>query len=307
MATRTSHSSPCFLRVAEASAASSASKITSLSTPFSLETASTTIRISLFTLLTSRRQPRLANLCKCHCHALLVYRERDPRLVHRQQLPGVAPAPGARLLELHEHPRADEASEMRRGAQHTIESRRGHLQGVSRWNGVLDIEKRGDLTAHALAVLEPDARRRVDEDPQPRAPVARGVFELDQLIAQSPEERLDELDQPLPQSARQCHRLPQKLPQIKMGPKAHLSRPRTSAVKTKKPRGGLSVCSLGGTARSPQAPSRHTSHPSPRGRCPWGRAFYPKSKALGELLRRSPPPPFIMAGRGKGKRRDTHE
>ena len=33
----------------DASAASSASKITSLSTPFSLETASTTIRISLFT------------------------------------------------------------------------------------------------------------------------------------------------------------------------------------------------------------------------------------------------------------------
>src|SRR5512135_1239052 len=41
-------SSPYFLRVADASAASSASKMISLSTPFSLETASTTIRISLF-------------------------------------------------------------------------------------------------------------------------------------------------------------------------------------------------------------------------------------------------------------------
>src|SRR5688572_17355974 len=52
MATRTSHSSPCFLRVAAASAASSASKMISLSTPFSLETASTTIRISLFIVRT---------------------------------------------------------------------------------------------------------------------------------------------------------------------------------------------------------------------------------------------------------------
>src|SRR6185369_5494642 len=48
METRASHSSPCFLRVAAASAASSASKMISLSTPFSFETASTTIRISLF-------------------------------------------------------------------------------------------------------------------------------------------------------------------------------------------------------------------------------------------------------------------
>src|SRR5450631_2342269 len=49
--TRTSNSSPCFLRVADASAASSASKIISLSTPFSLETASTAIKISLFMVL----------------------------------------------------------------------------------------------------------------------------------------------------------------------------------------------------------------------------------------------------------------
>src|ERR1700678_3665951 len=46
--TRTSSSSPCFLRVADASAASSASKMISLSTPFSLETASTASKISLF-------------------------------------------------------------------------------------------------------------------------------------------------------------------------------------------------------------------------------------------------------------------
>src|SRR5215831_1673991 len=98
MATRTSHSSPCFLRVADASAASSASKITSLSTPFSLETASTTIRISLFTRqylskIPSRRrasggEPRLANLCESNRHALVIHRERDPGVIDREQFPG---------------------------------------------------------------------------------------------------------------------------------------------------------------------------------------------------------------------------
>src|SRR3974390_2929301 len=53
MATRTSSSSPCFLRVADASAASSASKIISLLSPFSFETASTAIKISLFMVRTS--------------------------------------------------------------------------------------------------------------------------------------------------------------------------------------------------------------------------------------------------------------
>ena len=48
IATRTSMSSPCLRRVAEASAASSASKMISRATPFSLDTASTTSRICLF-------------------------------------------------------------------------------------------------------------------------------------------------------------------------------------------------------------------------------------------------------------------
>src|ERR1700756_5757114 len=98
MATRASHSSPCFLRVADASAASSASKITSLSTPFLLETASTTIRISVFTrqdlsesvaaAAPSGGEPRPANLCECDRHALAVHGERDPLVIDREQLPG---------------------------------------------------------------------------------------------------------------------------------------------------------------------------------------------------------------------------
>ena len=135
MATRASHSSPCFLRVAEASAASSASKMTSLSTPFSLETASTTIRISLFTVVRTSRcpapgpedphpliggEPRFANLLKRQRHVLLVHLERDAAVIHRQQLPGVAAAPGARVLQLHVHPLTDEAPEVRPGAQHPV-------------------------------------------------------------------------------------------------------------------------------------------------------------------------------------------
>src|SRR5579863_10301955 len=100
MATRTSHSSPCFLRVAEARAASSASKITSLSTPFSLETASTTIRISLFTAVIPRKplsprathplrgQPRLADLFEGERNLLAIDLERNAAFVCGQQRAG---------------------------------------------------------------------------------------------------------------------------------------------------------------------------------------------------------------------------
>src|SRR5215472_8925411 len=182
MATRTSHSSPCFLRVAEASAASSASKITSLSTPFSLETASTTIRISLFTSVLPHvpacapgeprpplgREPCPADLSERHRDLLAVDLERNPGLVHGEELAGVTAAAGARLLELHEHPRADKASEVRLGAQHPVESRRGHLQRVRARYRILDIEERGDLAAHLRAVIERDAGFPVDEQPQHR-------------------------------------------------------------------------------------------------------------------------------------------
>src|SRR2546423_437013 len=157
MATRTSHSSPYFLRVADASAASSASKITSLSTPFSLETASTTIRISLFTTClpltrfralptsgaplsaarsSSRREPRLTDLCKGNRHLLLVDLERDARIVDREQRAGVTAAPLARHLQLDEYPRAHEAPEMRLCAQHPVKARRGHLERIGRGNRV---------------------------------------------------------------------------------------------------------------------------------------------------------------------------
>src|SRR5580700_5585928 len=116
MATRTSHSSPCFLRVADASAASSASKMTSLSTPFSFETASTTIRISLFISkaphipraahLSQGSQSRLRNLAKWHIHALPVDLQGHTgrgNLLHHTR---VAPPSVARRHQLNQYPRA---------------------------------------------------------------------------------------------------------------------------------------------------------------------------------------------------------
>src|SRR5688500_3935829 len=164
MATRTSSSSPCFLRVAEASAASSASKITSLSTPFSFETASTTIRISLFTASLPphggrvlRREPRFFDLVESHTHRLAIHFELHSRVVHRRELPRVALAPFARHLQLDKHARAGKPVEMRAGPQHPVFARRGHFQRVRSRNRILDVEQGGNLAAHALAVVDPNA------------------------------------------------------------------------------------------------------------------------------------------------------
>src|ERR1700722_19590840 len=94
MATRTSNSSPCFLRVADASAASSASKMISLSTPFSLETASTAIKISLFMVLLDssslRPQSRLLNPLERQAMRLAVDFHHDRVVRNRLQYPDVA-------------------------------------------------------------------------------------------------------------------------------------------------------------------------------------------------------------------------
>src|SRR5271170_6169243 len=93
--TRTSNSSPCFLRVAEASAASSASKIISLSTPFSLETASTAIKISLFIVLLDssslRPQSRLLNQFERQGMRLAVDFHYNCVARNRLQLPDITP------------------------------------------------------------------------------------------------------------------------------------------------------------------------------------------------------------------------
>src|SRR5882672_11055548 len=134
MATRTSSSSPCFLRVADASAASSASKMISLSTPFSFETASTAIRISLFMVLLDssslRPQSRLLNSFQRQVVRLAVDFHYNRVALDRLQPADVPPAPVDGDLQLSEYPFTQESVEVRASAQDPIEARRRDLQRV---------------------------------------------------------------------------------------------------------------------------------------------------------------------------------
>src|SRR5690349_6483330 len=133
METRTSHSSPCFLRVAEASAASSAPKMISLSTLFSLETASTTSRISLFMglstfLLSQRRQTRPVDLGEPDAHREVVHFQLDALAIRLAQHAGVTLAAITRRQQFHLHAAVHELREMRRRSQHTVAAGRRHLE-----------------------------------------------------------------------------------------------------------------------------------------------------------------------------------
>src|SRR4051812_9382560 len=154
METRTSHSSPCFLRVAEASAASSASKMISLSTLFSFETASTTSRISLFILRTPStfnrrslrerrtsifktnyqasqwRQARPTYLRELYAHGEIVHIHLDALAVGPAQHARVSLAPVARHLQLDLHAVFHELREMLGRAQDAVQSRRRNLERI---------------------------------------------------------------------------------------------------------------------------------------------------------------------------------
>src|SRR6202035_1273465 len=117
MDTRTSNSSPCFLRVADASAASSASKIISLSTPFSLETASTAIKISLFMVLLDssslRPQSRLLNSFQRQAVRLAVDFHHNHVARNRLQHADITPPSVDGQLQLREDAFADKSLEVR--------------------------------------------------------------------------------------------------------------------------------------------------------------------------------------------------
>src|ERR1700753_2253674 len=106
METRTSQLSPCRLRVADASADSRASKMISLSTPFSLDTASTAIRISLFIAnsCSGRPQPRLLYPLKRQAERLAVDLHHNRAVLDRLQYPDEAPASVHGQLQLREDP-----------------------------------------------------------------------------------------------------------------------------------------------------------------------------------------------------------
>src|SRR5262249_55284137 len=118
----------------------------------------------------------------------------------------------------------------------------------------------GNLAAHMGTVIERDTRFPVDEQAQHRVRTAGRVFQLDQLVTQTLDQRFNEGNEPLPQGPRHDRFTPRWRPHLPAKQK-WASRP----TKNKKPRGGLySPLLLGGTARvrgrrrryRPPAPAR---------------------------------------------------
>src|ERR1700736_4984154 len=188
--TRTSNSSPCFLRVADASAASSASKIISLSTPFSLETASTAIKISLFMVLLDssslRPQSRLLNSFQRQAVRRAVDFHHNRVAHHRFQLPDITPPPIDGQLQLGEDPLADEPLEVRARAQDPIEPRRRDFQRVIPLDRIMDLEHLAHRVTHTRAIVDRDAyagilSAPIDEYPQNTALAPARKFDIDQL------------------------------------------------------------------------------------------------------------------------------
>src|SRR5690348_11419270 len=139
METRASMSPPCFLRVADASAASSASKITLLSTPFSLETASTTNRISLFMALSLAlrfqfigkigHQAGLADAAQGQLVQHAVHFDHHFACLAAPEGACETAPPVQGQLQFDPGLLTGEAREIHRLAQRPVQARRGHLQG----------------------------------------------------------------------------------------------------------------------------------------------------------------------------------
>src|ERR1700682_2163853 len=197
--TRTSNSSPCFLRVADASAASSASKIISLSTPFSLETASTAIKISLFMVLLDssslRPQSRLLNPFERQAVRLAVDFHYNRLARNRLQLADITPPSIDWQLQLSEDAFADKPLEVRASSQDPIETRRRDLERVMPLDRILDLEHLAHRVTHARAIVDRDAyagilSAAIDEYPQNTALAPARKFDVDQLIIERLDRRL---------------------------------------------------------------------------------------------------------------------
>src|SRR5262249_23620373 len=152
-----------------------------------------------------------------HTDHLPVYFYLDTCIRHLAEQPRITPTPFARHLQFHVHPLADEALEMRPGAQHSIGPGRRHLEPVSGGNGIFHIEHRRDFPADPAPVLHPNPLRPVDEDAHHPLRAAGRELELDQLIAQLSRKRLYEGYQPFTQVPGHRRKLPSA--QTKMGPR----------------------------------------------------------------------------------------
>ena len=186
METRTSHSSPCFLRVAEASAASSASKMISLSTLFSFETASTTSKISLFMvcflttgalnralpisasfMLTEKLSTSISMLSPSVRRSMPVYRLRPSRATCSSTFTRSS----------------DELREMLGRAQHAIQSRRRNLERIRTGKRIVGIEQFRQHVARFAAVVDIDPFGMVDIDAQRSAALPRHELDFDEFVS----------------------------------------------------------------------------------------------------------------------------
>src|SRR3990167_790992 len=192
MTTRASVSPLWRLRVAVASAASSAWKMISLSTPFSRDTASTIINTSLPIISFSRHsrrpesgdQPGPLHAIERQIKMLFVHFHHDVIRRHAHQPAGKILPPQQRRLHLHLDRLADEAPEVLRRDQRPIEAGRRHLQGVPPRQRVLDVEQRGKLPADTGTVVYVHARGTIYIHPQRGAMVAPRQLHVHELKAQ---------------------------------------------------------------------------------------------------------------------------
>src|SRR3954471_11682887 len=184
ISTRTSTSSLKRFLVADASAISRARNTVSLPTLFSRDSASTSTRISLLTLSLRpshvRHQPGAVDVLESNMLPRAIHFQHDPPLLDALYHAVEAAPPAQRQLELDAHALPLEPAKILQPLERTVESRRRDLEPF-----VIDPlhgERAREMLAHALAIVERDSARRIDEDPQ--QPGAR-AFQVHELVAEA--------------------------------------------------------------------------------------------------------------------------
>src|SRR6266704_15915 len=197
ISTRISASSWILFFVADANACSRETKTISLETFFSRASASTSNNSSRLIPTPSLSNPKLrhepdpielgqgkAALAGLGLDAHLVVGQAEQ---HAAEIALIAEGdPRAQL-----HFLAGKALEVGRLLERTVESGRRHLEAVV--IDSLDGEKPRQMVADGRAIVDADARRRIDEDAQQASPRTR--LEIDEFVTQSLHRLFDQFDQ----------------------------------------------------------------------------------------------------------------
>ena len=243
--------------------------MTSLSTPFSLETASTTIKISLFTITTDSRLrpisqpfgPNSSAGSRCARPAPWSQEIILPAAPYRspQTLPLPAPCPPRPQYRSRPPTAACRCSDAARSAALSTRRTRARLQSAR--NGpacaapgrnrartppgvyALGIGSSTSSSADTSRLTRsqsptPTPSGLVDEQPQHPVRASRGIFELHELVSQPLEQGLNEDDEPLTQDRHRAH--PRKANR-----RPNKNGPQGPSRKTKSPSGGFGSQALG--------------------------------------------------------------